>query len=80
MVPKQPSSELSSLTATDMSRLVMAQEASRVDDLLSRVLLPASCLVPCMTPLSMELWALIKMFPAETRFRLYSELKVNAKH
>ncbi len=51
-------------------------QAARVEELVGRVLLPASCLVPAMPALAHELWQLLRLLPFGTRFRLYAELKV----
>lgn len=50
-------------------------EASRVEDILARVLLPACCLVPCVPGLNFELWELLRLLPYVTRYKLYADLK-----
>ena len=56
-----------------------AATASRLraaEDIISRVLLPASTMVPSNLGLSSEVWCLLSLFPYHTRFRFYGELKV----
>ncbi len=53
-----------------------AHELTRVEDVIRRSLLPASCLVTCMPALSFELWALLEPVPSCIRYRLYSDFQV----
>eukprot|EP00798_Chlamydomonas_sp_ICE-L_P015991 gene15991-22125_t len=48
---------------------------NKITEAILLCLLPGSALVPAMPALSNELWLLMKLFPFETRYKLYADLK-----
>jgi len=49
----------------------------QVDTALRTAVLPALCLVPANPAAAVEVWALLRLFPYSTRFRLYAEWRAS---
>ena len=54
--------------------------AAQVEELAGGCLLPALALTPANPALAGEVWALLKLLPYTTRWRLYGRLKARSSH
>ena len=59
--------------AAAVSEAAPAAVRDQVDAALRTCILPALCLVPSNPAAAIEVWALLRLFPYTTRFRLYSD-------
>ena len=56
--------------------LLIRHKQAAAEELVVRVVLPASMMVASNVALAGEVWCLVSLFPYNTRFRFYGEVKV----
>lgn len=49
---------------------------SKVNEVLATLLLPCLALIPGQVALAHEVWEMLRVLPAETRYRIYTDYKV----